>query len=90
MFVAQLVWFGLAAFIMFVDRHMVEAQSDPSNPDITDRSPVGYLLFTLIFGGLVIPFYLWNSRKTSGAVIAGIGLMFGCALIASLVMKSAA
>lgn len=90
MFIAQLVWFGLAALIMFIDRNLVEAQSDPCNPDITDRSPVSYLLFMLLFGGFVIPFYLWNSRKTSGAVIAGIGLMCACALVAGLVAKSAA
>jgi len=82
----ELLWFGLAAAIIFVDARQVEAAADPEHPDLTNRGVVQYLPFMLLFGGFLIPFYLWNSRKTAGAVLAGLGLMFGCAFVVGLVL----
>lgn len=89
MLLAQLLWVGLAAVIMFVDRRLVEAKPASDTPDLTDRGIGQYLVFMVLFGAFVIPFYLWNSRKTSTAVVVGVALMVACALIVGLVLAFA-
>ena len=85
MIVAWLLWFGLAALVIVVDRKLVASAAPADGPvenlDITDRSVSQYLLLQVLFGGFVIPFYLWNSRKTGAAVAVGVVLMIACSLI---------
>jgi len=83
---AELLWFGLAALIILIDARQVEAQADPEHPDLTSRGVGQYLPFMLVFGGFLIPFYMWNSRKTAGAVVVGLGLMAICAVIVGAVL----
>jgi hypothetical protein len=89
LFVAWLMWFGLAALIMVVDRRMMaNAVTGDGVPDLTDRSPGMYLAFMLLFGGWVIPFYMYNSRRTGKAVIAGILLACTSSLIVSAFLRT--
>jgi Mg/Co/Ni transporter MgtE len=82
--IVQMLWFGLAASIIAIDRQLVKKPLDPAdlaNVDLKDRSAAPFLGLMLIFGGFVIPFYLWYSRRSGAAVVAGVGLMIVCALI---------
>jgi len=81
----QALWFGLAASIILVDRQLVNSRVDPEVPDLKDRSVGPYLLLMLLFGGLIIPFYLWQSRRSGAAILAGIGLMIACGVVVSMV-----
>jgi hypothetical protein len=83
---AQLIWFGLGAAIIVVDKRLIQ-QRVTDEPDLTDRGVGQYLMLMLLFGGFVIPFYMWNSRRTHSAVLAGIGLMLVCGLIVALVAR---
>jgi hypothetical protein len=77
-FVIQMIWFGLAASTIFVDRKLMSSPIDLENPeyvDLKDRSATPFLLLMLVLGSFVIPFYLWYSRRSGAAVLAGIGLM---------------
>jgi hypothetical protein len=93
--VAQILWFGLAALVILVDRKLVAA-AQPVTPDgasldnydITDRGIGSYLLLQVLFGGFVIPFYMWNSRKTGAAVAAGIALMLVCACVVGIALTA--
>ena len=93
--VGQLLWFGLSAAVILIDRKLVAA-GQPATPDgasldnydITDRGISSYLMLQVLFGGFVIPFYLWNSRKSGAAVAAGIGLMLVCAAIVGVALAA--
>ena len=85
----QLLWFGLSASIILVDANLMKKPIEPStldldNVDLKDRSVGSFVIAMLIFGGFVIPFYLWYSRRTSAAVVAGIGLMLACGFVVAL------
>ncbi len=79
----QAIWFGLAALTIFVDRRLLSRpidMEDPEHVDLKDRSATPFLLLMLVLGGCVIPFYLWYSRRSGAAVLAGIGLMLAFAV----------
>jgi hypothetical protein len=82
--VIQALWFGLAALIISIDKQLVPPELDSGVPDLRDRGTGQFLALMVIFGGLVIPFYLWHSRRTAAAVVAGIGLAIGCAFVIGL------
>jgi hypothetical protein len=87
-FVAQVIWFGLAASTIYVDRKLLSSpidMSDPEHVDLKDRSASPFLLLMLVLGGFVIPFYLWYSRRSAAAVLAGIGIMVGCTVFVGFV-----
>jgi predicted Kef-type K+ transport protein len=86
--IAQLVWVTLAALIILIDARDVKARAHPDNTDLTNRSVGQYLPFMALFGGFLIPFYLWNSRKTGGAVLAGLVLMVACGVVVGLVVSA--
>ncbi len=86
---AQMLWVGLAAVIIVLDARDVEARRDPAVADLTKRGVGEYLPFMALFGGFLIPFYMWNSRKSGAAVLAGLGLMVACAFVVALVMQAA-
>ena len=79
----QALWFGLAALIIVLDRQAGARNSelDPDVPDLQDRSVAPFLFLMIIFGGLVIPFYMWISRRSTAAVLVGIGLMVACGIV---------
>jgi hypothetical protein len=85
---AQMVWVGLAAVIIMLDARDVEARAVPGEVDLTNRGVGQYLPFMALFGGFLIPFYMWNSRKSGAAVLAGIGLMVACAFVVGLVIQA--
>lgn len=85
---AQFLWFGLAALIIVIDARSVERAADPEHPDLTNRGVGQYLPFMLLFGGFLIPFYMWNSHKTGAAVLAGLGLMVACAFVVGLALQA--
>ncbi|HET6319339.1 MAG TPA: hypothetical protein VFG86_23020 [Chloroflexota bacterium] len=89
--VIQALWFGLAASIILVDGQLMRqrlavapAGPDPETYDLKDRSVGSFVLAMVLLGGFVIPFYLWYSRRSSRAVVVGIGLMVGCAALIAL------
>jgi hypothetical protein len=80
----QLLWFGLAAGTIAVDRRLLATpvdMSDPEHVDLRDRSATPFLLLMLVLGGIVIPFYFWYSRRSVGAVLAGVGIMVVISLV---------
>jgi hypothetical protein len=85
---AEIAWFGLAAGIILIDRQMVAASTKPDEPDLKDRSITQYLLFMILFGGFIIPFYLWNSRRNGGAVLVGLVLMVVCATVVGTILRT--
>ena len=90
--IGWILWFGLAALVILVDRKLVAAApaGDALAMDVTDRSVSQYLMLQVLFGGLVIPFYLWNSRKTAGAAVLGVVLMLVCSTIVGYTVASLA
>jgi hypothetical protein len=90
----QALWFGLAAAVIFVDRRLMDQPVGALAPDqldavdLKDRSAAPFLGLMLIFGGLVIPFYMWHSRRSFGAVVTGIGLMIACAVVVGIVASA--
>ena len=93
--IAQLLWFGLAALVIVVDRQLAAGVAAANagtleNYDLADRRIGQYLVLQLLFGGFVIPFYLWNSRKTGSAALLGVGLMIVCAVIVYAVLVALA
>jgi len=90
-FIAQIIWFGLSALVIVADRKLLATAAAPvdvENYDLTDRSIWQYLILQVLFGGLVIPFYLWNSRRTATAALIGVGLMVVCGAIAYYAMQA--
>jgi hypothetical protein len=87
-FLTQALWFGLAASIIHADRQMMSRPIDPQdleNVDLKDRSATPFLLLMLVLGAFVIPFYLWYSRRSGAAVLAGLGLMVACTVVVGFV-----
>jgi hypothetical protein len=86
----QALWFGLAAAIILVDRQLMTKPVESVDPqdlagvDLKDRSVGPFLLMMVVFGGLVIPFYLWYSRRSGAAVAAGVGLMLACGAVVAV------
>lgn len=84
--VTQILWFGLAALIILIDRRLMNRAFDPNTTDVEivdlkDRSATPFLGLMLIFGGLVLPFYFWYSRRSAAAVLVGIVLMFALGIV---------
>jgi hypothetical protein len=77
----QALWVGMAALIISIDKQLVPPQLDTGVPDLRDRGTGQFIWLMLLFGGLVIPFYLWHSRRTATAAIVGFGLAGLCAII---------
>jgi hypothetical protein len=87
--VTQALWFGLAALVILFDRRLMSRAFDPNADagfiDLKDRSPTPFLGLMLIFGGIVLPFYFWYSRRSLAAVLVGIVLMFALGLLVGAV-----
>jgi hypothetical protein len=84
----QLLWFGLGAATIAVDRQLLARPmdlDDPESIDLKDRSATPFLLLMLVLGGLVIPFYFWYSRRSVAAVLAGIGILIAMTAVVGTV-----
>jgi hypothetical protein len=69
-------WFAIAAVVIVIDRQLVDERSRHQEvPDLRGRRIWPWMALAVIFGAFTIPIYLWYSRRSVGAVFAGIGIV---------------
>ena len=87
--VTWLFFWGSTAGIMVYDGWRARAQAKQHGVvDFQDRSIRSYLLLSALFGGFVLVFYFWATRKSAKGLLLGIGV-FVAATVATGIVQAA-
>src|SRR5262245_15512922 len=74
--VTEIFWFGLVAIIIATDAGARKRKSTTTESiDLSDKSVWPWMMVALVGGPLVLPVYFWRTRRNTGALAAGVGLM---------------